>query len=400
MPKEMVLLCGILLLLLVLGAVEMIAHRRNVNRIPVRIHVNGTRGKSSVTRLIAAGLRAGGRVTCAKTTGTLARMIFPDGTEYPVFRPSRPNVIEQLRIFRAAAGCGAEALVVECMALQPYLQALSERKLVRATYGVITNARADHLEVMGPTEGKVAQALAGMIPPRKKLFTAETRHLHVFQAVAQDRGTSLVAVGEQDAAALTREDMAGFSYVEHRENVALALRVCQELGVPKETALGGMWNAKPDPGAMSVHEIRFFGRVIHFVNGFAANDPESTERIWRMALDRFPAVDGRIAIFNCRADRPERSLQLGKACAAWPAADHYLLMGSGTYLFARAATRHGLDGRKLTFCENLSVGEIFESAVGLSGASTLVMGMGNIGGQGLEVVQFFRNRRVLPEEGA
>ena len=36
-------------------------HQRNVNAIPIRIHVNGTRGKSSVTRLIAAGLRAGGK---------------------------------------------------------------------------------------------------------------------------------------------------------------------------------------------------------------------------------------------------------------------------------------------------------------------------------------------------
>ena len=33
-------------------------HQRNVKAIPIRIHVNGTRGKSSVTRLIAAGLRA------------------------------------------------------------------------------------------------------------------------------------------------------------------------------------------------------------------------------------------------------------------------------------------------------------------------------------------------------
>ncbi len=71
-----------------LGYLESWAHRRALNRIPIRIHVNGTRGKSSVTRLIAAGLRAGGIRTCAKTTGTLPRMIMPDGTEYPVFRPA------------------------------------------------------------------------------------------------------------------------------------------------------------------------------------------------------------------------------------------------------------------------------------------------------------------------
>ena len=85
-----------------LGALEYARHVRRLRSIPLRIHVNGTRGKSAVTRLIAAGLREGGIRTCAKTTGTLPRMIFPDGSEYPVFRPSRPNVIEQLRIVKAA----------------------------------------------------------------------------------------------------------------------------------------------------------------------------------------------------------------------------------------------------------------------------------------------------------
>ena len=55
------------------GVWEWRRHARNVARIPIRVHVNGTRGKSSVTRLIAAGLRAGGVRTFAKTTGTMAR---------------------------------------------------------------------------------------------------------------------------------------------------------------------------------------------------------------------------------------------------------------------------------------------------------------------------------------
>ena len=61
----------------------------------------------------------------------------------------------------SAAQLGAQALVIECMALQPELHWLSERKLVRATHGVITNARADHLDVMGPTAADVARAWPG-----------------------------------------------------------------------------------------------------------------------------------------------------------------------------------------------------------------------------------------------
>ena len=76
--------------LLGLGIAESVAHRRRLARIPTRVHVAGTRGKSSVTRLIASGLRAGDVRCAAKTTGTLARMILPDAREVPIFRPRGP----------------------------------------------------------------------------------------------------------------------------------------------------------------------------------------------------------------------------------------------------------------------------------------------------------------------
>ena len=377
------------------GILEAALHRNNLNKIPIRVHVNGTRGKSSVSRLIAAGLRAGNIKTCCKTTGTLPRMILPDGTEYPVFRPAKPNVIEQLRIVAAAAEIDSQAIVMECMALIPYLQWLSESKLVRATHGVITNAREDHLDVMGPREKDVALALAGMTPVRGKLFTAERDHLDVFAMACRDRKTQLIAITEQDVENIRPLDLAGFSYVEHAENVALALRVCEDLGINRSVALRGMWAAKPDSGAMSAYEMRFFGREINFVNGFAANDPESTERIWKMAIDRYPHVKRKVAVFNCRADRPERSDQLGRVGARWPQPDHYLLIGSGTYIFARAATRAGIDPLKISFAEDRRVEEIFETVVELAGDSCLVMGMANIGGVGLDLVRYFSNRSRL-----
>jgi poly-gamma-glutamate synthase PgsB/CapB len=174
--------------------------------------------------------------------------------------------------------------------------------------------------------------------------------------------------------------------------LALALKVCEDLGVDRSVALRGMWNCRPDPGAMTEAELDFFGRKIFFINGFAANDPESTERIWRMALERHASVTKRIAVFNCRADRPDRSRQLAEVIAAWPLADHYLLIGSGTYIFAKYATESGIDPMKLSFAEALRVDEIFEIIVELSGSSALVMGMANIGGPGLAVTRYFANR--------
>ena len=382
----------VFILLVGLGIFEALLHRNNLSAIPIRIHVNGTRGKSSVTRLIAGGLRAGGITTCAKTTGTLARMILPDASEYPVFRPSGANVIEQVRIVSTARNYGARAIVVECMALQPHLQWLSESRFLKSTHGVITNVRPDHLDVMGPTESHVAQALAGTTPIGAKLFTAEASQLDLLRQAAADRGTTLSAVGSGEITAVTDEEMERFPYVEHKENVALALRVCEDLGVERKLALSGMWKAPPDPGVMTISHIRFFGRDIHFVNAFAANDPESTEHLWNMALDKFPDVERRIAIFNCRADRPMRSQQLGRACVHWRPADSYLLMGSATYLFLKSAMSEGMPLKKMLAVEREAESDIFEIILERMGRSAVVVGMGNTKGHGLSLARFFVNR--------
>src|SRR5690606_13500253 len=105
--------------------------------------------------------------------------------------------------------------------------------------------------------------------------------------------------------------IAGFVHTEHADNVATALSVCRELGVDDETALAGMHAATPDPGAMTERQINFFGRDIVFVNGFAANDEVSSQQIWTLVRQRHATDRSTIAVFNCRADRPERSLALG-----------------------------------------------------------------------------------------
>lgn len=393
-PQQLVVLFSAIGFLVAVSLAEVVRHRRNLRRVPIRIHVNGTRGKSSVTRLIAAGLREGGVRTVAKTTGTLPRLILPDGSEQPVVRNSRANVIEQRDVAAAAARLNAEVLVVECMALQPQLQWLCESKLVRATHGVITNAWADHLDVMGPDEEDVARALANMTPRGGKLFTAEKTHRNVLEHAAKDRRCRLVCIDVAGVDEVSDDELEGFCYEEHKENIAIALRVCDDLGVDRATALRGMQKCEPDPGAMTTHEIEFFGRWITFVNAFAANDPCATEKAWRRALSNCPPAGKRIALFNCRADRPDRSVQLARACIGWPQADHYVLIGTGTNVFARAALRAGLDPRRLVRAEQIGASELFELVVDLAGPVALVVGMGNIGDQGLDIVRYFRNRSV------
>lgn len=382
------------LLALVLGHLgfEALTHRVRLRRIPVRIHVNGTRGKSSVTRLIAAGLRGGGKRVCAKTTGTTARMILPDGRELPIFRPAGANVREQIRVVRVASEFEAEVLVVECMALQPELQWMSERWFVRATHGVITNARPDHLDVMGPGPDDVAWALCGMVPLDGVLYTAEVARRHILQEACRDRGTNFIGIEPADVSAVDEADLDGFAHREHPDNVALALRICADLGVDRTTALAGMWAGKADPGALSEHHLDFFGRRLLFFNGFAANDPMSSEMIWSYAISKHPDVPQHIALINCRADRADRSRQLAEAVAAWPGVDLIVLIGDGTSIFARFAASHGVSPTKLVTVEGGTTEQTFETIVDVAGEASVVVGLGNIGGPGLPLVRMFKNR--------
>lgn len=379
-------------LLIILGMLEYAIHLRNLKKIPIRIHVNGTRGKSSVTRLLAAALKAHGIRVFAKTTGTLPKMILPNGKEYPVYRPSGANIIEQLRIISLSATQEAEALVIECMALQPHLQALCELKLVKSTHGVITNARADHLDVMGPAEKDVVNALLGTTPVKAKLYTCERDYLSEFQKACADRKSKLIGVSLEESEAIRDEEMAGFSYVEHKDNVALALKITTDLGIPREVALRGMYEVVADVGALNEFKIRYFGRSLTFVNGFAANDPESTEMIWNLSLERHQEVDRRVMLINCRVDRPDRTLQLAESITDWVNADYYVLIGSGSYPLMRKVVDSGIDSSRIIFAERQTVSQIFEELLSVSGHQTLFVGVGNIKGPGLELVKFFKNR--------
>jgi poly-gamma-glutamate synthase PgsB/CapB len=291
--------------------VEHYRHARRLAAIKTRILVNGIRGKSSITRLVAAALRADtDRVVFAKTTGTAARMIYPAGREVPVRRPRGVNVIEQVAIVGRAAAAGADTLVMECMAVDPLLQALNQDQLVRSQIGVISNVREDHLEEMGPTLTDVARSLANTMPRRGVCFSAETdRELRgVLLEEAGRRGCTLYFV---DPDSVTDREMGGFGYLAFKENVALALAVAQWCGVSRRRALRGMWQAAPDPGVLRVEPCMHAARVFDAVNLFAANDPESTMMNLRLLRERGLVGDSVSVVINCRPDRLERNGQMG-----------------------------------------------------------------------------------------
>lgn len=369
-------------------------HLRYLKTIPIRIHVNGTRGKSSVTRLIAAGLRAGGIRTCAKTTGTLAQFIDPEGQEEAIYRIGHTNVLEQLKIIKRSAKLQTQALVIECMAVQPLLQSLCECKIVQSTHGVLCNARPDHLDVMGPTEKDVALALAGTMTIAGKFYTTERKHLHTFKMAAKDRGSQLIAIDEEEINEISDDDMIPFPYSEFKENVALALSICETLNVDRQVALKGMWEATPDPGALTTYSLTHNGKTVTFANGFAANDPESTEALWHKVIAKHPESDYRVLIANTRGDRKHRTLQFVESYIHWQQPDECIMVGSGTKTM-KLAINKALPNAQLTEAANWSVNKILDHITqhAENRQSILVVGVCNIANIGMEIVDYFREHK-------
>ncbi|UQX01692.1 poly-gamma-glutamate synthase PgsB [Streptomyces sp. RerS4] len=367
-------------LMLVAGIVEQRRHFANLERIPQRVLVNGIRGKSSITRLCAGALRGGGLTTVAKTTGTAARFIHPDATEEPVYRKfGIANVVEQIGIVRRAAAYRPDALVMECMAVMPALQEINQSKLIQSTIGVLCNVREDHVAEMGPTLDDIARSLSRSMPHGGICVTAEKERFHVLQEEADARDCRLIYA---DPDTVSDEELRGFGWFTFKENVAIALTVAELLGVDRATALKGMYDAPPDPGVLSVERYRApDGKRLRFANVFAANDPESTLMNINQLLD-LGAVDRPLnVVINCRPDRVERNGQMG-AIIPELRPDKVFVIGHPAKSAIDAIPAEWRDRAVDLGGDHRDGEEFMRELLGHLGASSSLVAIGNIHGQG------------------
>ncbi len=373
--------------LLLVGYRESLLHRRALAMLPMRIHINGSRGKSSVTRLVAAGLRAGGLKTLAKTTGSAPRVIDADGNDKVIHRLRAASIGEQVKLIRAFARQEPDAVVFECMAVMPQYQWVAEHKMVRSTIGVITNVRPDHIDEMGPTMEDICKSLGNTVPFDGIMVTAEHAHASQLSKIAEERNTEFIEVTEEK---ITDAYMNRFPYLEHAENVALALKVCTLAGVEATTALEGMVSAKPDPGALVLWNLQFGENVTQFVSAFAANDPESTIKIWRLVASK---VNGRkVCVFlNARADRRSRTRQMFDLIAGEIKPDLTIIRGENLPgNLAQLRERPGMEVK--IFPWSATTDDVLDYFRGLH--DQFIFGIGNIVGWGDEFVHKLKGYRV------
>jgi len=302
------------------------AHQKKLRAIPIRVHVNGIRGKSTIVRYIAGALRAQGIQTLAKTTGSDTRVIYPDGSEKPIVRYGAPTILEQISVLRQVKHSALGAIVFECMALRPEYQRASERRMIRATDGVIANIRQDHVEQLGETPPEIAVSLSATAPLDAPLYTADDdpEILDILEREAETAGGWLVPVTGDE---ITREELRGFSPLVFPENVALALAIARRHGVPREVALDGIRHARPDPGASRIHRHEVAGGTLIWIDLFGVNDVESADINIRMIINWIGDQGELVFLINNREDRQDRSVQFAEMAAGNADAAKILVVG-------------------------------------------------------------------------
>lgn len=381
--------------LLVIGIIEKMKHQKNIEAIPIRVNVNGIRGKSTVTRLITAILTEAGYKTVGKTTGTSARMIYWNKEEEKPIkrRPEGPNIREQKMVVKEAADLKAEALVSECMAVNPDYQIVFQNVMLQANIGVIVNVLEDHLDVMGPTLNEIADAFTATIPYNGHLIVTQSPYTDYFKKIAKERNTKVIVA---DNSRIPAGFLEKFDYMVFPDNASLALAVADALGIDEQTAFRGMLKAHPDPGAMRIMPLGSSSAPAYFVNGFAANDAASTLNIWNRVVELgYPSKDP-VVIMNCRPDRVDRTEQFARDVLPYIEMDTVVLIGETTEPIKNEYEAGNIPAKKLLDLEGHSTEEII-SAILDKFAGRVIYGVGNIHGAAEPLIEKLKDFRLKQE---
>lgn len=334
-----------------------------------------------MTRLIAAVLREAGYPVLAKTTGSRAVLILPDGHEEEIIRRGPPAVLEQKKVLKVAAHLGVRALVAEMMSIQPECLTVESRRLLKPQVLVVTNVRLDHREEMGWTKPEIARNLASCFPPDGIVFILGDDGYPDFERAAASVRARIIR--------LKKDGLSSFS----EENEALAASVAAHFDVSPAIVRQGLASARPDFGSFRAWQAGLGSPPTPWilVSAFAANEPESSGRLLaRLQEKTFREGRPLIALLSFRSDRGDRTRQ-------WLDAQEKGFFAGFRRIYVVGAHGHALRTRKksggrriFTPLPGRSPAAITNKIASLEGTASVLVGLGNIGGIGEALVEHWQ----------
>ncbi|MEG0327214.1 MAG: poly-gamma-glutamate synthase PgsB [Erysipelothrix sp.] len=397
---ELYIITVSLIFFIIMGVAEKRKNDKNIEQIPIRINVNGIRGKSTITRMITSVLAEAGYNTVGKTTGTAPRIINNQLREEIeiVRRPKGVSISEQIDVIDYAKNKEAEALVCECMAVNPDYQKVYQESMIQANIGVIINVLEDHLDLMGPSLDEIALAFSTTIPKSGTVIVQNNEYLSYFKKEAYRKNARVIVADENE---IPEGYLEKFNFVVFPNNVAITLAVAKSLGIEKDVALSGMLEMNPDPGTLTIDEINDGVSRYTFANGFAVNDPSSALEIWDMLLENVITDQSQkpIILFNGRPDRVDRSEQFAedffsKIDTPFDA----IIIGESLNCFETLdELKEEYNITDLKIFDSVSTQEVI-SQIGESLDGRFVFGVGNIHGHGYDFLEHINRYKIDMEQ--
>lgn len=252
-----------------------------------RVLVTGSRGKSSVVRLLHAAMQAAGFRAYARITGVVPRELGPDGVRC-ILRPAGAHV-EEMRWWLGQLPSPAQAVVLENSAIAPEFQALAARWL-KPHVTVLTNTLPDHQEIWGPSAACAAKVLAAGLPAGGRVVLPDS---------LADDAFLLDLLGRRNCQLVFARPAEADVEPHRAVNLGLALTAVEQLGISDVSCIQAMRDVPRD--RYDFHVASYAGAEVAMA--FSANDIASTRRLFE-SLTWSP--DETRLIYNHRADRPGR----------------------------------------------------------------------------------------------
>ena len=359
-----------------------------------------------MTRRLAAVLKEDGREVLAKTTGSVPAYLLPDGTIQEIHRLGFPSIIEQKRLLRLGARLGVDVVLAEVMSLHRENHRVEVHEILQPSLVLVTNFRVDHVEAHGKTREDVASVLALDVPSGAKALVPESEWSDGFRDRVASSGGEVVKVPSGE-----RECSVGWG--EFGPNLDLVWAAARLLGVADEVIEAGLLKVQEDVGAHRSWALpqrvaaagggEGDGSVPDWVlvSAFAANDPDSTLRIYeRTVAERGVSSADCTGVLSLRSDRGDRSLQWVEALEEGALSRFGRLFVSGAH--ARAvchALRRHPEARKIEILRPGPPEEIMAQLLGSGGSrddrgdgagARVLFGFGNIEGLGRTIVEHWR----------
>jgi poly-gamma-glutamate synthase PgsB/CapB len=230
---------------------ERLLIKKKIQSLPLRICVTGTRGKSSVARLVTSLLKEADFTVLSRTTGSKPVIIFPDGEELEMRRKGSPSILEGKKILKLGAELNVNALVAELMSIHPECNTVESRQMFNPHILIITNVRLDHLTQMGSTRQEIASSFTSAFPENGTVFVLQEEFFPVFQKAADRMNARIIQVSRDSNVKYLKQEHRMLPF-EFEENVRLVFAVAEFLNIGKDAVLRSLKRVKSDFGSFKI----------------------------------------------------------------------------------------------------------------------------------------------------